>query len=1018
MENYVDEMSGGDPRRFHTNDLKITEKPLDLGFAGTASRAAELHWVNPSALSDESKPVDPEWNATKDPVWETVDETLDIDQLQALADSGSREEYDVLLNDFNHRANLRKDLAEQGGMSNAALELAVAILDPTFIAAGAVTESVGWWALAPLKGARLNRTLKRMGAMGVIGGGTDAAIGAIRMATEGDYTEKDLIQDVLFSTLLSTPFGAIRTSDDKVQDALAKAVNQMEVEDAKDLKALTSGNPRDAAGADRVKEVDQLQDGATRWDPFAQAARSANAALRKFKNILEDGVKGGNHSAALYVERKGNGWHLDTVKSLNNGYHAWAKETGKNTWNPWKTAEQRKDFQRSVYRYVEFDELPQMGAEGIKQAGDGLRKVTADILKEAQRSGLKGFDKITTNKNYLPRFWDDRALRKTLLADPDNERKLINLMVRSLAHGARNAGNDIDEEKIARIAIGFVTRKFDAVTKEHRSIDELLADETLLKGADVEFSPEQQEWVNAAIKDARKSSKADRSDVVDRAKSRMELDMSMEYEGLKLTDLVETDSAVLMRRYVSNMSANIGLAKHADISSPSELKALLDEVELGHPDTGLDDRKKAEQWLKQLYKQPVYGQESGNWERGFRLAAKFNYNAGMGMAAFAAVGELGRSVAQNGMRNTIRQIPEFGTFLKTIRKVDAESDNLVAEVNAFGAAIGEESTMSLLNTHIDEDMLARGERDALGIAETLMDSTTRVMQRISLMAPVDKTLRQVAFTSSVDAMFRHFRDGSALKWDLKELGLSSAQMEMIKKEMMVEGRRKSGFMDRTVSLGLDQWDPDTADLFVSAMVRKNGRDVQKSLVGEDMVMLDHPVAKILFQFRRFGLTSFIKHTHHDIYQMKQGNWGTTSLGIMYSSILAGLAYSSRTYVQSVGRDDQDAFLEERLAPEAVIANAVNYTPFMGMPVQGWNTAASVGFVPPIPIFRSSGDSFEPYMNPTFSNVTRLGTFGRAVSPWGDDQDMKAAAYHGSRLLPWNNTIPMTFIKNAAISSID
>ena len=85
--------------------------------------------------------------------------------------------------------------------------------------------------------------------------------------------------------------------------------------------------------------------------------------------------------------------------------------------------------------------------------------------------------------------------------------------------------------------------------------------------------------------------------------------------------------------------------------------------------------------------------------------------------------------------------------------------------------------------------------------------------------------------------------------------------------------------------------------------------------------------RLLTQFRTFSLTSVEKQWARQV-----GNHGPyKALGLLLGSMsVAAPIYAARVYAQSIGREDQDEYIEKNLTPFNIAKQTLNYVGMSGL----------------------------------------------------------------------------------------
>jgi hypothetical protein len=121
-------------------------------------------------------------------------------------------------------------------------------------------------------------------------------------------------------------------------------------------------------------------------------------------------------------------------------------------------------------------------------------------------------------------------------------------------------------------------------------------------------------------------------------------------------------------------------------------------------------------------------------------------------------------------------------------------------------------------------------------------------------------------------------------------------------------------------------DPVMREDLVQAVHRGVRQIIQGTFIGETGKWAHEGWLKMLMQFRTFPLTAVEKQWARQ--RNDRGAW--TALGILVGSMsVAAPVYIARTYATSIGREDQEEFLEQRLQPEFILRATLNYVALAG-----------------------------------------------------------------------------------------
>lgn len=1030
----------------------LPEKP-SVSLGETLGAARDAAWVlRDTTLFDKMFREDVE-NAPRvtEDHWESLDNQHDDDQLEALREKVDEEapeiEWDDLIAEFATTNSARKVLSDQG-WSGVGLEFGATILDPSFLVAAGASIAIG----DKVSGVLLaGQKISRLGRLGRAFGeavGTDAALMAARSQTTSDYSERDMMVDMLATLVV------VGGLEGAMALKASHAVKALEKKAATELIEEVESTGLRHAGAAETKGVDKPA-GRFRMDDYGVMANSKNSVVQEFsEKALQDGIGGGSQSAAVLAQR---------MREHHVGRHntefleLWKEHKKTVKGGVVKQAQEMNKLSEQVWEAVVLgtDHGP-----NVSRAAAAISKQNKELLEEAQASGLNGFKDVPHYEGYMKQEWDTHAWRKaTLGTDGLKEDDLVELLHRGLDVDDIPLAEQLDQAKLnlrehtssgrvvrdgaddtqmkvlrdevsdieqfiaarKRLAMGFVRRMMNRSDGEMRPLNELLEDEdSLVKWLreDEEFRSSTEAEIKSFVSKALNTRvNQDVKNVVNRAKRRIHVDPKAEFtkgtRTVRVADLMNRDSLGLQQSYIHEMSGNIAFAKRMDIKGPQDWIELKDqartkEIELRASEPGAEAKAdKVEEQLEEM-KREIFGHNrydlSGTGNRAASVLMKYNFTLAMGKAAFSALSEMGRIAAENRVRNVLKVLPSLHKVIKDSFRNTTTDSSLVKEVNSFNASIGDEHLMRYFNS-FDETGVKEGQftDGMLNKTELYAHRGARLMAKASLLAPMDKALRLVSFQSSMNSLYSHLMKGKDTRLAFDEMGMDKALRARIKSNMKKHGVETDRFGNVT-KLNIEAWDRKTADDMMDALTVNGARQVQKAIAGENVKMTSHPIGRVFLQFRKFALDSYTKHLRADIRSAKNGEALRVMLSNMYAAIFATLGYTARTHSGTVGMDADDRrdYLEERLAPERLAANIAAYTPSVGPIVTLWNAVPGTMFPEAvIPVTRSTGLQNRGLLQNPSAN-----TANKAASLFHDVGESKKENIvdRGRYLMPLQNTI--------------
>src|SRR6478609_5861640 len=119
------------------------------------------------------------------------------------------------------------------------------------------------------------------------------------------------------------------------------------------------------------------------------------------------------------------------------------------------------------------------------------------------------------------------------------------------------------------------------------------------------------------------------------------------------------------------------------------------------------------------------------------------------------------------------------------------------------------------------------------------------------------------------------------------------------------------------------------------------------------------MGKMLFQFRAFMMAAYTKQF---LYGINMRDW-ETFVAFSSSMALGGAVYAGQSYLQSIGRSDQQKFLDDRLSEKKIAAAAFQRAGFASFLPLGADSVLAMGGMPALFDTRASSLSSKWFGNP-------------------------------------------------------
>ena len=786
----------------------------------------------------------------------------------------------------------------------------------------------------------------------------------------------------------------MRRERDRVANASPEELESVAQERLQGFAQRSSDGPRpdapdapefDSAGAVRADELTQsgVIDGNSieeitanpmrgRFDPFYLTQKSDSDILRHLgQMMLSDPVgprtKGdqgnvANISGAEIADRL-KGLRLSRV--LHQADQQWKAYVKRHANSPFRSKrmefdeDQRARFMDDVTRYMWTQDAN--AAPEVKATGDRIAEQYKEILRDAKRFRLKGFEDIDESVDYVPRIWQgDKivSLENNGFADKGDIEELIK---NSILRGSDDLDpEDADDINIAGKMAGAVYKRF---KQKGEGVDmdfnqaffgrDLEAAQELLRDVD---TPE--EAIEELMSHLKKKDDGEKAGAVGYAKKRIRLDPTTTYFSeatqtqLSIDMLLETNASSLFSHYARRMSGEIAMAKkfredgvEGQINPMMEVKKRLRQAKRDGATDGEVDRVRAITNI--ISGKPPYDNMNQPHHVVARWVRDYNYIRMMGQTGFAVPAEMGMALGQAGTY-MVRNLPQIKSIMKRNERGEVDHQ-IAAEYDRVGAAFGSEHLLFRSDVRADDFGLS-APNPKMQKTERFLENAKQGVSMASGLRPLTNGLQRV-FSVSLTQKFMDLAEGrkvdangyvklsQADRSRIRDAGLSDDMLERVFKEFdNKKGPVESPSGKTYKTPQLHKWeDLEARDAFIGAVHKWTNRVAMRNLDGELPPVLNNPWVGLLTQFRTFVMNSYSKILAHGV---KMNDFYTWS-GFMGSTLLSSVTYTGQQMVNSLGKEDPQKFLEDRLSPQNLALSSIQRSSWASLLPAFIDTAAAV-----------------------------------------------------------------------------
>jgi hypothetical protein len=409
-------------------------------------------------------------------------------------------------------------------------------------------------------------------------------------------------------------------------------------------------------------------------------------------------------------------------------------------------------------------------------------------------------------------------------------------------------------------------------------------------------------------------------------KKRLNLDLNKDYNGFKLMDLFDTDQVALFKAQAGKASGEIALAKFGIRGKPG-LQVIREAVRYGEngKQANVKDIEAFDQMAAEFFSEP-FGTAAGKWAS---RAMQANSVVRLGGIVFNQLSEAINGIFHVGASRALSSVGSMGRLRSEIialskgQKVDNPWLSNIEEYS--GAEFGTDAYKLVMP--FDNPNLAYPTygKDTLTLTDRLLRGAGHLQSKLSGWRAVHSAQQRGMAEQIVKKMLTYVKDGKSDK-ALDDFGIT----ENVRQHLRQNLGAIASFDSAGRPLGFDATkipDPDIREAVIQSVWRGTHQIIQGTFIGERGAWAHDGVVQMFTQFRTFSLTSMEKQ-----WGRQRNLHGTpAALGMLLGAMsVAAPIYMLRTYVSSVGRPDQEAFLEERLQPNTIARATLNYVAKAGM----------------------------------------------------------------------------------------
>jgi hypothetical protein len=640
---------------------------------------------------------------------------------------------------------------------------------------------------------------------------------------------------------------------------------------------------------------------------------SKSMAMRGFQSKVLENPQGGKrgYTIDLYTSIEERNMRSAGAGVVEPAFEGWMKANKNNIKDIVFNPDFRDNFNKKTF--LAITDPDSASDEFVREAAEAYANIFETALGRMQKYGVKAFEGIESKRTYVPKIMSNMKLKQKLAF---NKGLVRDVLVKGYMEGdyrlPRKAAEAIADAHIMRASDSALTF-MEGVNRVSSVNSTNLAQ--LLSDAGVPSD------VIESLETARLASEGEMM-MQNRARMSLGINPNSEVGGLSVVDLLETNLPSIVDRYVKDSAydtalARMGYATRAELEKDIQLlnegminsmvhtgqttTEIAHEIQILRDSLGRISGKSIDK---------VAGTTLGKTIRRVKGYAGLLRLNQLGFSTFAEPARMIVDRPMSIMKEAIPAMKVFGTDSQRVGGVLKRKDWM--EMDRVLQWAGE-----------DHKLYGQGLRTEV-LEEGLEDSRVGKI--------IDNALSYGKHAQSVASGFRLVQ-GSAERLSVRSLGDKIAQSAISGKNLfdqptidyagwsnkflddVYEHVRTKGGIERTDSgtvvrtLGIDDMPNEMFDNFQAGIHRIASREMQRLYVGETPRYMHTTLGSLLTQFRAFSIGSLEKQLLYDLkYNRSKG-----LLIFLTSMFLSGISYGSRVMLNSIGREDQYEYIENRMS---------------------------------------------------------------------------------------------------------
>lgn len=698
--------------------------------------------------------------------------------------------------------------------------------------------------------------------------------------------------------------------------------------------ATPEGFLKGTVGAAQAKPITDVSQQKTKFskarlDIFATLNRSESENVRSLAfSLVKDPIQVDDQVAQAMTASE---WKSQLKRTIGGIFHVESRMAAREAAQvmgikPWQVPAFYHEFHSLVSRLTRGDltvtHVNKDIAPMLQRASAAQREVYKRLLEEAKKVGVKGVENVEANDFYVNRVWNQKGIREAMQKHGKDQ------VYKLLATAINVPGFIGDTAKAARFLSAVQRLEFSKVMQNiHLYAEDMGTLRTELAKANLPA-----EDIDLVVDAMFTAKEADGKDAGRAAnlKYRFDINETLSVNTpngvLRISDLLENDSRVLVDQYLSSMGGHIALAKQG-ILSEADFQAKLKEVVDEAVDKGLNVDKDI-RLLQDIYSnivgRPMSTQDFSGTARLASALRGYTRAATLGQLGLTAAFEMKQAIGLMGFRAFMQQLPEFRGMIQAMRNGFIPDKQLARDMEIIGGWGTEMSSSYARAQEIDDGFLGQ----TLSRIEQVSNNASHAVDILSGNASFTSLTRQLSSMMATQRLADFATGRAELTPDLRKRlvgwGVDDDSIEVLMDSLKTYSKVADN--GRVESIDWEKWSteaPGTYEKFQTVNSRMVRDAIQDQDLGETMPFMHSTLGKVFGELKTFFLVAHAKN------MLKNLSYADgTALQVFLIGYLGEiLAYTSQVSMNYAHDPDKRS---ELLTPEAIALAAFARSPVAGM----------------------------------------------------------------------------------------